>query len=129
LTINGDVTFAGGALKIEVAGLNDGQFDILEVFGTADFSNGLIEFAFIDGFLPSVGDSFEFVRASSILGLSSASFAYSGLADGFLFDVSVDGNDLRFVARNNGLPIPEPGTLALLGLGLAGLAATRRRKQ
>ena len=31
-------------------------------------------------------------------------------------------------ARGTASPIPEPGTLALYGLGLAGLGVTRRRK-
>jgi T5SS/PEP-CTERM-associated repeat protein len=128
LAITGDFTMGSGILEIEVAGLGPGQFDILDIGGDARLNGGIIRFAFIDGFLPGAGNTFDFLLASS-LSLGSVGYQYSGAAPGFEFDVEWTGNAFQLVALNDAAAAPEPSTLALLGLGLAGLAATCRRKR
>ena len=72
-------------------------------------------------------------NASAVRGFEAALDLMSGRAGlevlGAGFGLDGTGFKLRSVTVEEASKVPEPGALALLGLGLAGLGAMRRRKQ
>jgi hypothetical protein len=58
----------GGVLKMEIAGLGDGEFDVLNVTGDAALG-GTLEVHMLDGFLPHAGDSIDFLLVGGARGV------------------------------------------------------------
>jgi hypothetical protein len=119
LTIYGNYTQGADAtLLIELAGLGNGQFDLLNVNGIASL-DGTLEIEFLNGFHPAIGDTFQIMDFYSKTG-DFASIQVLG-APGYQFATQYSGSNLDLVTE----AVPEPASALLLVIG----AALLRRKK
>ena len=66
LTIDGNFLASGAIFNIEIGGpLAGTDYDQLFVTGDATIDGGVVNFLFINGFLPQVGDTFDWLIASN----------------------------------------------------------------
>jgi len=78
-------------------------------------------------FVPTLGEAADWINQSLIFEATamtqSLTFTAFPTIDGQRVELALDGVQINAVA------VPEPGTLALLGIGLFGMGAARRRKK
>ena len=124
LTINADYDQQGGELLLEVASAT--VFDQLVVGGKA-LLNGDLVLLFLNDFLPSSREVFTDVIAFRSIELGEH---FRILTPGIVwtYEVQVSSAGLSLRSLSDASRAPEPTTLALVGLGLAGLCAVRRRR-
>ncbi len=124
LTVASYTQASNGRLLIDIAGASNGQFSVLDVLGNANL-NGFLQPVLLNGFTPTIGESFTFLDYASVTG------AFSGIQNQ-VFDngmerwvVTYQGTDAVLTATKN---VPDQGsTLLLLTLSLLGLVTYRQK--
>ncbi|MCX7196532.1 MAG: PEP-CTERM sorting domain-containing protein [Proteobacteria bacterium] len=118
VTVNGQ-TLTQAEIEARPFDSVDGIFRIV-----TERAPGVFELLFDLGTFPALDSSAMFVGLidaanpfTNIILINGASGLDNAFQDGFGYDGLIVGS------------LPEPGTLVLLGFGLAGLAASRRRRQ
>jgi len=133
MTVTGNYTLNGGNIDMELlvdpaTGVKGTDWDLLDVTGTAAFNrDGQIALD-LGTYAAQLNDSWDIVDAAAI------TTDYATIGD--LFDVTnaALGTDLtwdfsQFTTDGTVTVTPEPATMTLLGIGLAGAALLRRRRR
>ncbi len=145
LTVNGSATFSAGSnLETELNGTTAGTgYDQLAVNGAVDLGNANLLLSL--GYAPATSDFFYLVNNDAA---DAVTGTFSGLVQGgnvfasfgggsYMGTISYtgDSNTTNFLGAGNDVvlfgftAVPEPGTLALLGLGALGLVPMLRRRK
>ncbi len=125
----GEVTIAGDAelgssaeLVMELGGVTVGvEYDHLEVAGKL-IADGTLDIRLLNGFTPSLGDTFDLLGFTSITG-SFNTINLPTLASGLAFDTS------SLLTTGSIAIVPEPGVAAALLIATPLLAHRRQRRQ
>lgn len=132
LNITGDL-FIDGLLNIEIASAD--VFDIINVSGTTTFGgNSQIVFNFVNAFMPTEDFTLDFFNSANVEGFDLVELSFgdnmnwgaASLENGQL-QLAVSASEIDGGNGSTG-QVPEPATIALLGIGFAGFGAARRRQ-
>lgn len=89
--------------------------DALTINGSASFSGGVVEINFLNGYVPSLGESLAWLTATGdISGLENIQYSFTGLANNRSLAFNHDGNHLTWTVTS--VPLPAAGWFFIAGL-------------